>query len=115
VAKERSDSNAVEKTAAYLRSHVQSALTFSDVLGHSNMSATSLKTMFKEKTGLSVMEYYRQLKIEKAKELIREEDLNITEVANKLGYKTIHHFSKQFKDIAGMSPSEYARSVKALI
>jgi AraC-like DNA-binding protein/quercetin dioxygenase-like cupin family protein len=115
VAKERSDSNTVEKIADFLRGHVRSSITFGDVLRYSNMSATSLKTMFKEKTGLSVMEYYRNLKIEKAKELIREKDFNITQVANKLGYKTIHHFSKQFKDITGMSPSEYARSVKAVI
>jgi AraC-like DNA-binding protein len=79
------------------------------------MGSTHLKNAFKEKTGLSVMEYYRNLKIENAKLMIREKELNMTEIANNLAYKSIHHFSKQFKDIAGMSPTEYARSVKAII
>lgn len=115
VAKERSDMKSVNKIVDYLKRNVQSSITFSDVLRHSNMGSTHLKTVFKEKSGMGVMEYYRGLKIESAKKLIREETLNITEIANKLCYKSIHHFSKQFKDITGMSPSEYARSVKALI
>lgn len=59
------------------------------------------------------MEYFRKLKIDKAKTMIREEEYNITQIANILGYNSIHYFSKQFKGITDMSPTEYARSVKA--
>ena len=115
IAKDRSDSAEVGGIIAYLEKNIQNAISFGDVIGNSNMGSTHLKTVFKEKTGLGVMEYYRKLKIDHAKTLIREEHYNITEIANRLCYKSIHHFSKQFKDITGMSPTEYARSVKALI
>ena len=115
VAKERADKKSVETIIGYLKNNITDSLSFSDVLRFSNMGSTHLKNVFKDKTGLPVMEYYRKLKIENAKLMIREKELNMTEIANNLAYKSIHHFSKQFKDIAGMSPTEYARSIKALI
>ena len=51
---------------------------------------------------------------DQAKLLIRENSLNFTEIANTLGYSSIHYFSRQFKTFTGMSPSEYALSIKAL-
>ena len=51
---------------------------------------------------------------ELAKELIREKNMNFTQIADYLGYTSIHYFSRQFKKIAGMTPSEYASSIKAL-
>ena len=115
VAKERADKKSVETIIGYLKDNIAGSLSFSDILRSSNMGSTHLKNVFKNKTGFSVMEYYRKLKIENAKLMIREKELNMTEIANNLAYKSIHHFSKQFKDIEGMSPTEYARSIKALI
>jgi AraC-like DNA-binding protein len=78
------------------------------------MSRTTLKMTFKGSLGLGVMEYYKLLKIEEAKRLIREEELNFTQVADKLEYSSIHYFSKQFKKVTGMTPSEYVGSVKGI-
>jgi AraC-like DNA-binding protein len=44
--------------------------------------------------------------------MIREDDLNFTEIAAALHYSTVHHFSRQFKEKFGITPSEYAKSVK---
>jgi YesN/AraC family two-component response regulator len=57
------------------------------------------------------MEYFYRLKIEEAKRLIRNGTNNFTQIADKLGYSTIHYFSRQFKKIVGMSPSEYSKSI----
>ena len=53
------------------------------------------------------------MKIETAKQLIRNEQMNFTQIAETLGYSSIHYFSRQFRKLTGMSPSEYASSIKA--
>ena len=63
--------------------------------------------------GMGVMTYFRNAKIDYAKILIREANFNITQISEKLGYSGIDKFSRQFKAVTGMSPTEYARSVKA--
>ena len=46
--------------------------------------------------------------------MIREDYYNFTQIADRLGFSSIHYFSRQFKRITGMTPSEYASSIKAL-
>lgn len=113
--KQRFDSDMVKKLVAYMNGNTTSNLTFDDFRRFSGLGSTNLKTLFKEKAGTGVMEYYRTLKIERAKEYIREEELNFTEIAGRLGYASIHYFSRHFKKVAGMTPSEYAASVQSQI
>lgn len=60
------------------------------------------------------MEYFGAMKIEAAQRMIREGACNFTEIAALLGYSSIHYFSRHFKKVTGMTPSEYASSVKML-
>ncbi len=60
------------------------------------------------------MEYFNNMKIEKAKELIRNGIMNFTEIAYFLSYSSLPYFSKRFKKTTGMSPLEYASSVKGM-
>ncbi|MEG2287978.1 MAG: helix-turn-helix transcriptional regulator, partial [Ruthenibacterium sp.] len=60
------------------------------------------------------MEYFGTLKINAAKRIVREGNHNFTEIAVLLGYNSIHYFSRHFKKVTGMTPSEYASSVKVL-
>jgi len=69
--------------------------------------------MFKAKTNYGVMAYFRMLKMEEAKKMIREGRYNFTEISELLGYESLHYFSRSFKKYTNMSPSEYAISVKA--
>ena len=88
-------------------------LSFAQVCRFSAQSATNLKTIFKAATGMGVMEYYRMLKIEYAKRLLREGSGNITQIADRLGYASVHYFSRHFKQATGMTPSEYTQSIQA--
>ena len=74
----------------------------------------SLQQIFHAETGGGVMEYFGRRKIEAAKEMIRRDDGNFTEIANRLGYQSIYYFSRHFKKVTGMTPSEYASGVRAL-
>ncbi len=111
--KERFEQDIVEEIIAYLNGNIGNSLHFNDVAAYANISETALKTAFSDKMGMGVMKYFNLLKIEKAKIFIREEKYNFTQIAALLGYESIHYFSRQFKQITGMSPSEYAKSVKA--
>ena len=95
----------------FLKDNLYKKIKFEDVSSKLNISSTSLKNIFKKGTGMGVMEYFRKLKIEEAKILIRETAMNFTQIADYLGYESIHDFSRQFKKITGMAPSEYAATI----
>ncbi|WP_073340885.1 helix-turn-helix domain-containing protein [Clostridium grantii] len=70
------------------------------------------KAMFKEYTGTSVMEFYKSLKVEESKKLIREGQINFRKIAQKLGYSSSHYFSRHLKKATNMTPSQYSSYVK---
>lgn len=76
-------------------------------------SKSYVKVQFKKKTGTSVIQHYITLKIEKAKKLLSQQKYTITEISDILGYNSVYYFSRQFKLITDMSPSEYINSIKA--
>ncbi|MEF3310538.1 AraC family transcriptional regulator [Paenibacillus sp. GYB004] len=101
------------KIIQFMKSHIEQNYTLDQLCDIFAISRTGLKMIFKEHTGMGAMEYFNRLKVDRAKQLIREENGNISSIAESLGYSSIHHFSKQFKRIADMTPSEYARSILA--
>ncbi len=111
--KTRSDNDLVNRIIHYMEEHLSDSLSFSTICRFSAQSATNLKTIFKSVTGLGVMEYYRKLKIDQAKILLRESNGNITQIADRLGYTSVQYFSRHFKQATGMTPREYTLSVQA--
>lgn len=111
--KHRSDCDLVARVVHYMEEHLCDSLSFSAICQYSAQSATNLKTIFKSVTGQGVMEYYRTLKIEQAKTMLREGTGNITQIADRLGYSSVHYFSRHFKQATGMTPREYTLSVQA--
>ncbi|MBC8321834.1 MAG: helix-turn-helix transcriptional regulator [Bacteroidetes bacterium] len=76
-------------------------------------SYSSLSKLFSEVEGITIEKYFINQKIEKAKELLRYEELNISEIAYRLNYSSSQHFSRQFKSITGLSPSSFNKYKKA--
>lgn len=111
--KTRSDNELVNHIIQYMEDHLNDNLSFSVICHYSAQSATNLKTIFKTVTGQGVMEYYRNLKIDRAKTLLRESNGNITQIADHLGYTSVQYFSRHFKQATGMTPREYTLSVQA--
>jgi AraC-like DNA-binding protein len=115
IALENRDGDLASSIIDYLDRHVYSDLSLSVICKQFALGRSHLQTLFMEKTGLGIMEYYNNLKIKKAQTLIREEHYNFTEIAERLGYSSIHYFSRFFKKKTGITPTQYARSVKARI
>lgn len=68
---------------------------------------TYLSNIFSEVKGITIQQYIIFLKIEKVKELMLYNELNLTEISYKLHYSSVAHLSNQFKKITGLSPSYY--------
>lgn len=103
-----------EAAAAAKPTSLIKRLTLSDICRDNLVGRSYLQKIFREKTGGGAMEYFGTLKIDAAKRMIREGTHNFTEIAALLGYNSIHYFSRHFKKVTGMTPSEYASSVKIL-
>lgn len=111
--KTNNEKETLERVLEYINKKACEPLTFGDILSYANTSATGLKNMFRKHVGSGVMAYVRKTKIENAKMLIREESYNMTQISEMLGYSEPDKFSRQFKAVSGMTPTEYARSVQA--
>lgn len=75
---------------------------------HQNYS--SLSTMFSENEDITVEKYLIHLKIERVKELLSYGELTLSEIAWKLNYSSVAHLSNQFKQITGMSVTDYKKA-----
>jgi len=100
------------EVCAFLEKNVELSLHFSDIRERFNVSASVLKKAFREHMGCGVMEHFNRLKVDAAKEMIRESDLNFTEIADRLSFNTSQYFTTVFRRVSGMTPSEYAASVR---
>ena len=107
------DAELTARVIKFVKENVSKNLTVEEICSNFAISRAALMKTFKEVTGLGVKEYFNKQKIEQAKKLIREENLNFTEVADQLAYSGLHYFSRCFKKETGMSPSEYSRSMRA--
>ena len=72
-----------------------------------------LSTLFSSVEGITIEQYIIRQKIERVKELIFYEELNLSEIANKLGYSSMAHLSAQFKKITGQTPSQFKKTLPA--
>ena len=98
---------------AFLQENVGRHLYFEDIRKEFNLSASVIKRLFQNGMGCGVMEHFTRLKIDTAKQMIRENELNFTEIAESLGFNTPQYFTTVFRRISGMTPSEYESSVKS--
>jgi len=73
-------------------------------------SYSYLSTFFSELEGITIEKYLILQKIEKAKELLTYSELNVNEISYRLNYSSSQHFSRQFKTITGLSPSDFLKS-----
>lgn len=74
---------------------------------------TTLCNQFRDVYGVTIIDYINQLRIRKAKALLREEKHNATQIAFQLGFSSLHYFSQTFKKYEGITPTEYRATIKA--
>lgn len=110
----RSFSDSFFSVVSYLDQRLDQPLTVTQICRDNMIGRSQLQKMFHQQTGHGVMDYFSHMKIKAARQMIREGRLNFTQIAQSLGFQSVHYFSRRFKALTGMSPSEYADSVKML-
>jgi AraC-like DNA-binding protein len=112
--KQKADGELFEQIQKYMETHIRETLTIEQICKNNSIGRSQLQKLFRSKSGYGAIEYFSRLKVDLAKQMIRENHYNFTQIADALGFSSIHYFSRQFKQITGMTPSEYASSIKAL-
>jgi two-component system, response regulator YesN len=82
-------------------------LTLNKLADQIGISASHLSRLFKKRTGIGSREYIKNIRMEKAEELVRSTRININEVASLVGYNHASNFNHDFKSYFGISPSGY--------
>lgn len=91
----------------FIREHYNEQITLNDVAGHVYVSPSYLSRMFKKEFGKNFVDYLNGLRIERAKELLKDPKYKTYEVAEIVGIPDAHYFSRLFKKYEGVSPTEY--------
>lgn len=109
---EVTDNYIINKIISYLYMHIEDHLTLEEIAHDLKISTGYLSSCFKKNMGISVMNYYKKIKIERSKSLLMSSNNSILEISTLLGFCDQCHFSKTFKSIVGMTPTEYKNSSK---
>jgi AraC-like DNA-binding protein len=107
-----SENEIIRQAQQYISAHIREKLSVPLVARMVDISPSYLTALFHKNLQISPGEYIRRIKLQESKQMIREDNLNFTEIAAALQYSTVHHFSRQFKEKFGITPSEYAKSVR---
>lgn len=99
----------VERSQEWLRDHLDAELDLRALARDVGCSQFYLSRIFSERTGKTIRQYHRQLRIEEAARLLTEGRLNVSEVAVEVGYRSLSYFTKAFTAQIGCLPSEFSR------
>lgn len=104
-----------DEIEAYMIKNIHRTLSLNELAAFANISVSTLREIFRTNASCGVTEYFINLKIEQAKKYIRDDNYNVTQIAELLGYSGPHYFSRQFRQKTGMSPLQYAKSIKSMV
>lgn len=107
-----SENQIIRRAQQYISDHLTQKLSVPLVAEMVDVSPSYLTALFHKNLQISPAEYIRRLKLQASKQMIRENSMTFTEIAAALQYSTVHHFSRQFKEKFGITPTEYAKSVR---
>lgn len=99
---------------AYLSDHYRDNISLSDTARYLEVSSSHLSRVFKNDTGMNLVNYLNRIRIEKARRMMEEdESVQMKNIAVRTGFNSYNHFSATFKGVVGMSPQEYQERLAA--
>lgn len=103
--------NITMKVINFLEENFSKDISLEDAAREVNMSYHYFSKFFKEQVGENFVDYLTNLRIRKAKELLKNSSLSVKEVSYKVGYSDPNYFSKIFKKVTGVTPTEFKEGV----
>lgn len=93
----------------YIHHNIHREISIGELAARACLHPNYFIRMFKEQMGVPPIHYIGRKKMEKAKELLAQSSYSVTEIGEMVGFRDMYHFSKQFKKIAGLAPSDYRK------
>ncbi len=106
----KSQVNMARQAEHLLTSDLMNRETIASIAKDMGISATSLKNYFRAIYGQNISEYLKEKRIEKAKKLLRETNLSILDIANRVGFESQSKFTTMFHNTLGLTPTEFRRN-----
>ena len=100
----------IARGISHLEHHLADQVSLQELEDITGMSGSSLNRHFKRVCGVPPVEYHIRLKIRRACSLLKQTDLNITEIAYRSGFEDSNYFTRQFRKVIGVSPSLYRKT-----
>lgn len=107
VQKKNAEPPVIIRAKQYINEHQAEDLSLGQVAKAVNTSTFYFCKMFKKATGINFTDYLARVRIEKAKNLLLNPNLRVSEIAFEVGFQSLTHFNRVFKKILGQSPTEY--------
>ncbi len=99
----------VRKAKAEIEQRVEGTLAIDKLAASLGLSEEHLRRLFRQHTGMAPYQYYLELKIHRARQLLQETELPIKTIAQMLGFESPFHFAKAFKQRTDVSPTQWRR------
>ncbi|MBD0382845.1 AraC family transcriptional regulator [Paenibacillus sedimenti] len=96
-----------ERIITYINEHYRDEIVFEEMAKEIGISYSYMRKIVYERTGMSLIDYLNQLRIEKAKQLLVDSKLTIAQIAIEVGYYNVQSFNRFFRKFEGMPPSSY--------
>ncbi len=102
----------IQQAVIYIQENYTKDLNMAVVSNHISMNYSLFSYVFKQYTGSNFVNYLKDIRMEKAKELLEKTELKVIEISQKIGYENEKHFMKTFKAAYGVSPTEYRKNMQ---
>ncbi|GGD84876.1 AraC family transcriptional regulator [Paenibacillus nasutitermitis] len=102
----------IEQAIQFMQEQLESNLTLEKLAAHTRISRQHLNHLFKQSTGFAPIDYYLRMKIQRAGQLLDLTDRSMKDISLSLGFQDPYYFSRLFKKMIGLSPTEYRNKLK---
>ncbi|WP_216775204.1 response regulator [Metabacillus halosaccharovorans] len=102
----------ISKAKTYIHDHYRESFSLDDVADYVELTPTYFTKLFKDQTQQTFIDYVTDYRIEKSKELLRQTNLSLKEIAYKVGYKDPNYYSRVFKKWTNLSPKQFRSTLK---
>lgn len=109
------ETDLIQKSILFMKDRLEGKITLKEIADHLGYSVSRFSALFLENTSYSPMDYYHQLKVQRACSYLQFSDLKLKEIAFRLGYYDPFHFSKVFKQEMEITPTEYRKRYKNVL
>lgn len=104
----------IRQAVQYIQQNFRQSLNMAQVSNHVSMNYSLFSLLFKQYTGSNFVNYLQKLRLDEAKRLLEDTNWRVNEIGRRAGFTDEKHFLKVFKASAGLSPTEYRKSVLLL-